>query len=116
MRLIDPLLSLTIILVTIIICCFLTWYYFLKAKMKIHSDLIKNGADSEALKKNEIGMKFPWMKLGIVALGFGVSFFFQSILLSNANSGGSEPQHLSILFICVGASLILAKYIDKIKN
>ena len=71
---------------------FLAWYFYLKARNKERMALIESGKDvSEIYSKQEIKLRFPWLKLGIIgtgmAFGFLVAFFILEIGLKELQLG-----------------------------
>lgn len=110
----DPILFLTILLVTFTVCIFLTWFFYHKAKTKERLILLEKNVDINQLIKIEQRFYFPWLKVGILVTGIGVAFGLQAVLL--ALSVNDEPLYLFVLFLCGGISLIIANYVDRRKD
>jgi len=110
----DPLLFLTILLVTFTVCVFLTWYYYHKAKTKERLILLERNIDLSELIKKEQQFNFPWLKVGILLTGIGIAFGLQAILVRLSVT--DEPLYLFVLFVCGGISLIIANYVDRRKG
>lgn len=110
----DPLLFLTVLLVTFVVCIFFTWYFYHKAKTKERLILLEKNIDLEEVKKREQRFNFPWLKVGILLTGIGVAFGLQTILLRLKVN--DEPLYLFVLFICGGISLIIANYVGQRKS
>lgn len=100
---------------------FLAWYFYLKARNKERMALIESGKDvSEIYSKQEIKLRFPWLKLGIIgtglSFGFLVAFFILEITVENLWPGRrieKEPFVFGIIGIFTGLAIIIAYYADK---
>ncbi|MEM9675845.1 MAG: DUF6249 domain-containing protein [Bacteroidota bacterium] len=110
----GPIVLLSVVIITFIVCIFFVWYFQHRAKTKERIVLLEKGVDVEKIFTKEQPSQFSWLKAGIVAIGLGVAFGFHAIL--GMLSVHTEPLYLFVLFVCVGASLIIAHYVGREKD
>jgi MFS family permease len=103
---------------------FLAWYFYLKARNKERMALIESGKDvSEIYKKQEIKLRFPWLKLAlmVIGIGFGLGVFF-FIYAFSAESFQEMKRDLpemllaSSMMFFGGLGLIIGYYLEKPKK
>lgn len=98
------------ITITSIVCLFLTWYFWFKARQQERLLLIEKGIEGQSpVKENNSGL----LKLGIVLIGLSVGLLTIHLLhnLGGLNIGDSAG--LSIMGISGGISLIVANSAGK---
>jgi hypothetical protein len=103
---------------------FLGWYYYLKARNKERMALIESGKDvSEIYTKQEIRIRIPWLKIGLLITGVGLGLGLFMILFSfvpdfHEAMKGEIGQFFIIacMMFFGGMGLIVGYYLDKPKN
>ena len=103
---------------------FLGWYFYIKARNKERMALIESGKDvSEIYSKQEIRIRIPWLKFGLlitgVGLGLGVfMLLFSFIPAFQEAMKGDIGQFFIIanMMFFGGIGLIFGHYLDKPKR
>ena len=103
---------------------FLGWHFYLKARNKERMALIESGKDvSEIYSKQEIRIKIPWLKIGLLIAGIGLGLglfivFFSFIPAFHEAMNGEIGQFFIIanMMFFGGIGLIIGYYLDKPKN
>jgi len=111
--LMDSQLLIAVLLVTFMICVFLTWYFSHNARTKERLILIEKGVDPEVLFRKGQRFRFPWLKLGVLAIGIGVAFGIIAFLGSLDLGRIMNELAFATLAICTGISLVIANYLGK---
>ncbi|SDL03367.1 hypothetical protein SAMN05421823_104195 [Catalinimonas alkaloidigena] len=109
-----PFILLTVFVIVLITCIFLAFYFYHRAKAKERLVLLEKGVDMNLYLNDRRPFTFPWLRAGIVTIGLSVGFGLQAILIRMDVI--DEPPYLFVLFACVGASMIVAHYVDREKN
>lgn len=106
-----------VIAVSIIVALFLAWYFFQQARNRERMALIKKGKKWEEFfqteKKNNKFI-FPWLKMGIVAVGMSVPFLiigFVELRFDNAREFLNEFIITALFGICLGIALFINQLI-----
>ncbi len=102
---------------------FLGWYFYLKARNKERMSLIERGTDvSEIYQNRRTKFKFPWLKLGIIFLGFSLGLFTTSIFANvienilRIPNIDNELFAFGTIFLFTAISIIVAYFVDKPKT
>lgn len=98
------------ITITSIVCFFLTWYFWFKARHQERLLLIEKGVEGQSpVKENNSGL----LKVGVVLIGLSIGLLTIHLLhnLGGLNIGDSAG--LSIMGISGGISLIVANSAGK---
>ncbi len=102
---------------------FFGWYFYLKARNKERMSLIERGTDvSEIYQNRGTKFKFPWLKLGIIFLGFSLGGLTASIFANvienilRIPNIDNELFAFSIIFLFTAISIIVAYFVDKPKT
>ncbi|MGE7774253.1 DUF6249 domain-containing protein [Chitinophaga sp. NPDC101104] len=104
--------TLTILLISLGIFVFFTWYFSHKARHTERLRLIEKGIDPDTTKNND--NSGVWKNLGVVAIGLGVGLLVISILaLVNPQLINVNSMPLGILVLCCGISLVIANKYSK---
>jgi len=103
---------------------FLGWYFYLKARNNERMLLIEKGKDvSEIYSKQEIRIRIPWLKFGLlitgVGLGIGLFMIFFSFIPTFHEAMNEKIGQFFIIASMMffgGIGLIIGYYLDKPKN
>ncbi len=96
----------------------LSWYFYLKARNKERMALIEKGADvSEIFSRQEVKIRFPWLKIGIlitgIALGVVAVAVFSLTFDSSKVRMDTGPFVLMGGILFGGISMIIAHFVDR---
>ena len=96
----------------------LSWYFYLKARNKERMALIEKDADvSDIYSKQEIRIRFPWLKLGILITGIALGVALAAIMVFTIELQGNrldiEPFILIGGILFGGISMIIAHFVEK---
>lgn len=102
----------------------LSFYFYLRFRNKERMALIEKGIDvSEIFKTREFSFKFPWLRLGILAIGIGFGIFvaYLVIVLVPPGFAGNNQQFIGLilmfsLLIFGGFGIILGNFLEKSRN
>jgi hypothetical protein len=100
---------------------FLSFYFYLRFRNKERMALIEKGVDiSEIFKNRDFSFKFPWFRIGILALwiGLGVCFTYLFIVLAPPTFTGNNHVYDEIillisLLIFGGLGIILGHILER---
>lgn len=103
---------------------FLGWYFFIQARNKERMALIERDKDvSEIYAKQQIIIRFPWLKLGtlITGVGFGLGLVTCILLVAFNDPKDIDDDIVGILFATAGMffgglGIIIGYYLDKPKK
>lgn len=106
--------ELLILLVSIIFCMFLVWFFSHRSNHRERMLRLEKGLplEGEAAKS-----RFGWLRLGLLVTGLGVGLLIISLLvaLDMLEKGGSLLP-LAILGVSGGASMVIANRIEQGKK
>lgn len=101
---------------------FLGWYFYLKARNKERMALIEGGKDvSEIFSKQEIRIRIPWLKIGLLVTGIGFGLCLILVLmaipaLKETVHNMEEAYIISSMILFGGFGIISGHYLDKPKQ
>jgi hypothetical protein len=95
---------------------FFGWFFYAKSKHEERKMLIERGMHPDEFSKSAQNFKFFWLKLGMVAMGFGVGLFVIALLVNLHLTGQSDAIYPAILCLCGGGSLVIANYLVNRRN
>lgn len=96
----------------------LAWYFYLKARNKERMALIEKGADvSQIYSRQEVKIKFPWLKIGILITGIALGVVAVAIFSLSIDSSkvrmDTGPFVLMGGILFGGISMIIAHFVDR---
>jgi hypothetical protein len=97
----------------------LSFYFYLRFRNKERMALIEKGVDvTEIFKSRDFSFKFPWLRLGILALGIGFGICCTYLVLVQAppeytKSGLDEVILLFSLLIFGGLGIIFGHILER---
>ncbi len=96
----------------------LSWYFYLKARNKERMALIEKGADvSEIFSRQEVKIRFPWLKIGILISGISLGVIAVAIFTLTLDSSkvgmNTGPFVLMGGVLFGGISMIIAHFVDR---
>ena len=102
----------------------LSFYFYLRFRNKERMALIEKGVDvSEIFKRRDFTFKFPWLRIGILALGIGLGFFvtYLFLVLAPPRFTGNNHQYDEVIFwfsliIFGGLGIILGHILERSGN
>lgn len=106
------------LVIPLMVIAFLAWFFTQRAKNKERIALIEKGEDPSKflnLQDNKFRFTFPWMRLGIIILGFSLALATVSImdLYIDAPKSIKGPIYASIIGVFVGISIIISHFVQK---
>ncbi|MGM1430144.1 DUF6249 domain-containing protein [Sphingobacterium lactis] len=106
----EKLIMSIVVIFTLALFGFLTWYFSHRARHKERILMIEKGLYTE---KDKLKIKISWLKLGIVSLGLGCGVLLIGLLAKNGLLKGPGSIPIGILVITGAISLIIANFIDR---
>ena len=109
-----------IILLSLILSAFFTWFFYDKSRHDERKLMIQQGGDlSENLfLPKENSLKYVWLKLGILVVGIGIGLMIIAIV-SNLSVDIHGAFYPGIIGLCGGGAMIFSHYLvkkDKLKS
>jgi hypothetical protein len=98
------------ITITSIVCLFLTWYFWFKARQQERLLLIEKGIEGQSPVKES---NSSLLKLGIVLVGLSIGLLTMHLLHNLGGLNISDSAGLSIMGLSGGISLIVANSAGK---
>ena len=80
-----------LILLVLILCLFISWLFYAKARHAERLLMIEKGIDANEVLKNSNGFKFPWLKLGFLILGLSLGLGVALLLIGKKKFGQTIP-------------------------
>jgi hypothetical protein len=109
--------ALVVIAITIpsIVCLFLTWYFWFKAKHQERLLLIEKGIERQP-QSIESKSRSPLLKIGIVIIGLSAGLLIINMLHSVVGLQMSDAAAMSIMGLCGGMSLVAANFASNVNG
>ncbi|UIR56923.1 phenylalanyl-tRNA synthetase subunit alpha chain [Sphingobacterium sp. SRCM116780] len=94
---------------------FFTLYYYFQARNKERMALIEAGVNLSQFYKKQSPISY-WLRWGIFAVGIGLGLLIVGLILQYQDEGIHGVLRISIVVLCGGLAMIVAKYVDKPKQ
>jgi NADH:ubiquinone oxidoreductase subunit 3 (subunit A) len=101
-----------VIIITLIICLFLVWFFSHKARHQEKLLRIEMGLSDNPVDKRKMNSSNLWTKLAFLVIGQGIAFLIIALLVYLKwldNGGNALP--IAIMAVMGGLSMLMANYV-----